>query len=95
MGWGYIAVMIGIFWFLVISPQRKQQKAQEEMLKALQKGDIVRTSGGIRGEILTLDEREVTLKIADKTKINVLRAFITGLDSAVNADAAKAASEDK
>ncbi len=87
MGWGYIAVMFAVFWFLIIAPQRKQQKAQDDMRAGLKKGDIVRTSGGIRGEIVTMDIREVTLKIAEKTKINVLRTHIAGPDVAGDAAA--------
>jgi preprotein translocase subunit YajC len=50
------------------------------MMKALKKGDIVRTNGGIRGEITAIDERDVTLEIAERTRIKVLRSHIAGLD---------------
>lgn len=78
---GFIAIMFLVFWFLIIQPQRKQQKAHDAMLKALAKGQSVRTTGGVLGEILEIDERQVTLKIADKTKINVLRSHIAGLEA--------------
>lgn len=85
MTYGYLAAMFAIFWFLIISPQRKQAKAQEAVLKGLKKGDIVRTTGGIRGEILSLDEREVTLKVAEKIKLNVLRSHVSGPDAPTDA----------
>lgn len=85
MTYGYLAAMFAIFWFLIISPQRKQAKAQEALLKGLKKGDIVRTTGGIRGEILSLDEREVTLKVAEKIKLNVLRSHVSGPDAPTDA----------
>jgi preprotein translocase subunit YajC len=50
------------------------------MMGALAKGDIVRTNGGIRGEITALDERDVTIEVADRTRIRVLRSHIAGLD---------------
>ena len=81
MTYGYIAAMFAMIWFLIIAPQRKQAKAQEAILKGLKKGDIVRTTGGIRGEILSLDEREVTLKVSEKTKLNVLRTHVSGPDA--------------
>ena len=90
MTYGYLAAMIAVFWFVVIAPQRKQQKAHESMIKALKKGDIVRTTGGVRGEILSIDEREVVLKVAEKTKINVLRSHVAGPDAVP-----EAASKDK
>ena len=80
-GWGTLGMMLlvfGFMYFVLIRPQAKQQKQREEMLKALKKGMVVRTTGGIRGEIVDLDDREVHLKIADKMKINVLRSHIAG-----------------
>lgn len=72
----FLALMFGIFYFLMIRPQQKRQRETDNLLKALRKGDKVRTSGGIRGEILDLTESEVTLLIADKVKINVLRSHV-------------------
>lgn len=65
-----------VFYFLIMRPQQKRQKEVDAMLKALQKGDKVRTSGGIRGEIVELGETDVTLLVADKVKINVLRTHV-------------------
>jgi preprotein translocase subunit YajC len=72
----FLALMFGIFYFLLIRPQQKRQRETDNLLKALRKGDKVRTSGGIRGEILDLTDSEVTLLIADKVKINVLRSHV-------------------
>lgn len=77
---GLLLVMMLVFYFLLIRPQQKRQKEQDSMLKSLRRGGIVRTSGGIRGEIVDIDEREVTLLIADRVKINVLRANVAGVD---------------
>ena len=74
----FLAVMFGIFYFLLIRPQQKRQRETDSLLKSLRKGDKVRTSGGIRGEILDLTDTEVTLLIADKVKVNVLRSHIAG-----------------
>lgn len=82
---GQIGMMVAIFavmYFVMIRPQQKQQAAHAAMLKGLRKGDIVRTDGGIRGEIISITETEVKLLIADKTVINILRARIQGADSA-------------
>ncbi len=87
-----LLLLLGTFafmYFLVIAPQRKQQKKHEAMLKALSKGDIVRTDGGIRGEILSITEREAVLLIDAKTKINILRARIAGPDAPEGAKAEK------
>jgi preprotein translocase subunit YajC len=70
------AVMFGVFYFLILRPQQKRQREVDDMLKALRRGDKVRTSGGIKGEIADINDTEVNLIIADKVKINVLRSHI-------------------
>ena len=59
---GQIALIFVIFWFLLIRPQRQQQKQHETMLKALKKGDEVVTAGGIIGEVVHIKDDRVTVK---------------------------------
>jgi preprotein translocase subunit YajC len=87
-----LAVMFGIFYFLLIRPQQKRQREMDDLLKSLKKGDKVRTTGGIRGEIVELTESEAWLLIADKVKINVLRANIA---TRIDRPAAEAKAEEK
>jgi preprotein translocase subunit YajC len=87
----FLVLMFGIFYFLLIRPQQKRQRETDNLLKALRKGDKVRTSGGIRGEILDLTDADVTLLIADKVKINVLRSHIA---SRAGAEVAKEPAKD-
>jgi preprotein translocase subunit YajC len=72
--------MFAVLYFLMIRPQQKRAKQHDAMMGALKKGDIVRTNGGIRGEITALDERDVTIEVAERTRIKVLRSHIAGLD---------------
>ena len=81
-----LALMFGVFYFLLIRPQQKRQREIDNLLKSLKKGDQVRTSGGIRGEIVDLTDQEATLLIADKVKINILRSHVA---SKLTGDAAK------
>lgn len=69
------AAFIAIFYFLLIRPQRKQQKAHEEMVAALKKGDQVVTVGGIVGRIVHLKDDRLTLQTAD-TRIEVERSKV-------------------
>lgn len=71
-----LGMMFVIFYFMLIRPQQKRQREVDDMLKALRKGDKIRTTGGIKGEIVDLNEADVTLLIADKVKINVLRSHV-------------------
>ena len=73
--------IFAIFYFLVLAPMRKRQKATQDMLSKLKKGDEVVTGGGIFGRVAALDEQRgfVVLQIADNVKIKVLRSAITAL----------------
>ncbi len=62
---GQIALIFVIFWFLLIRPQRQQQRQHETMLKALKKGDEVVTAGGIIGEVVHIKDDRVTVKSAE------------------------------
>jgi len=77
---GLLLLMFAVLYFLMIRPQQKRAKQHDEMMNALKKGDIVRTNGGIRGEVTALDERDVTIEVADRTRVKVLRSHIAGLD---------------
>lgn len=79
---GFLLLMFAVLYFVMIRPQQKRQKQHDQMLTELKKGDIVRTNGGMRGEVTALDERDVTIEVADRTRVRVLRTHIAGLDQA-------------
>ncbi|ABH01926.1 hypothetical protein BAPKO_0695 [Borreliella afzelii PKo] len=58
------APVIAIFWFLVISPQRKEEKNKKEMIKNLKKGDKVLQIGGIFGVVKKLGDTDVILELS-------------------------------
>ena len=65
-----------IFYFLLIRPQRKQQKTHDEMVKSLSRGDEVVTMGGIFGKIVHLTDDRVTIRTADDTRLEIERSKI-------------------
>ena len=67
------AIMIFIFYFIVIRPQQKQEKARQEMLSRLKRGDTVITSGGLIGKIDAVSPSEIKVEISDKVKVRVAR----------------------
>ncbi len=79
-----LVVMLGFMYFFVMRPEQKRAKEREVTLKALLRGDIVRTNSGIRGEIVRFEnnDRDVILEIAPKTRINVFRTQILGKETA-------------
>lgn len=79
-----IVLMIAIFYFLVFMPMRRQQKNQKEMIKTLQNGQTVLTSGGIIGTIVAVNDDTLILRIKpDNLKLQVSRNAVT---SVVGAD---------
>lgn len=79
---GLMVLMMVVFWLVLIRPQQKKQKELDALLKQLKKGQKVRTSGGIRGEIVDFKTEagdEVVLMISDRVKINILRSHVAGL----------------
>ena len=69
-----------VFYFVLIMPMRKKQKALEQLRAALKKGDRVVTSGGLYGEVVKTEESFVILKLADNVKAKVARWAIAGLE---------------
>jgi preprotein translocase subunit YajC len=74
-----IAAIILIFYFMVIAPASKQRKKTEAMLAALKKGDRVLTTGGIYGQVQSVENDVVWLKIAENVKIKVAKSAIGAL----------------
>lgn len=70
-----IVLMFAIFYFLLIRPQQKQQKAVKEMQSALKKGDKIVTIGGLHGIIDAIDEDKVVLD-TNGTKLTYSRVAI-------------------
>ncbi|OGQ79971.1 MAG: preprotein translocase subunit YajC [Deltaproteobacteria bacterium RIFOXYA12_FULL_58_15] len=78
MGMAPLLLMFLVIYFLLIRPASKQRKEHATLLNALKKDDEVVTSGGVYGKIVGLDDRIVTLEIADKVKIRILRDRVAG-----------------
>ncbi|MEM9016148.1 MAG: preprotein translocase subunit YajC [Verrucomicrobiota bacterium] len=75
-----ILIMV-MFYFILIRPQRKQQKAQEEMRKSLNRGDKVVSIGGIHGLVTGITDRTVSVKVADGLSIKFDRSAIASVES--------------
>ena len=75
-----IILMIAIFYFLVFMPMRRQQRRQKDMLKALENGQTVLTSGGIIGTIVAVNDDTLILRIKpDNLKLQVARSAGTSV----------------
>lgn len=71
-----MVLLFGAMYFFMIAPQRKKQKEHEKMLKSLESGDEVVTTGGIFGTITNVKEDRFVIRVSDNTKIEVGKAFV-------------------
>ena len=75
-----MVAIFAIFYFLLIWPVRKRQKALQALVEGLKRGDKVVTNGGIYGEVSAVEGPVVHLKVADNLKIRVAKSAISGLE---------------
>ena len=72
------ALVLGIFYFVVLLPMRRRQKKVEAFLSALKAGDRVITTGGVYGVITKVNEHSVLLQVAQNVRLEVARSAIVG-----------------
>ncbi len=90
-----LGLMVLIFYFLIIRPEKKRTKETEEMLNSIQVADEVITNGGIIGRVLSVQKDTVLIETgSDRTKIRVVRSAIAKNNTQHEA-AAQAAAEAK
>lgn len=74
-----LVLLGGVFYFLLLRPNRTRQRQQQNLLASLQVGDEVVTAGGIFGTLKEIDEGDdtVTVEIAPGTNVRMLRRAIS------------------
>lgn len=73
-----ILVMVGIFYFLVILPQKRQKQQLQEMVEALKINDEVVTNGGIIGKIKEVKDTSFIIQSAEKSFLEVGKSSVVG-----------------
>lgn len=73
---GLFVLMIAIFYFVILGPQRKKQKEHAAMLETLKPGDKVVTSGGVVGIVVSVKDRTISMRSAE-TKLEILKSAIS------------------
>ncbi|MEO6154088.1 MAG: preprotein translocase subunit YajC [Croceibacterium sp.] len=68
--------IVGIFWFMLIRPQMRQQKAQRAKIAGIKKGDQVITAGGLLAKVVRVDDEYAELEIAPTVRVKALKATI-------------------
>ena len=69
-------LLLFAFYFAILRPQQKRQKAHAELMKGVKSGDKVVTTSGIIGIVVTVKDKSVSIRSAD-TKLEVLKSAIS------------------
>lgn len=75
---GFIPIigMVLIFWFLIIRPQMKQQKAHKAKVSAVKRSDKIVTSSGIVGKVVKVDDEYAEVEIAQGVRVQIVKSMI-------------------
>lgn len=68
--------MIAIFYFLLIRPQQRRQKAHQEMIGAVKRGDTIVTTGGLIAKVIKVTDQELTIELADNVRVRIVRGMV-------------------
>lgn len=73
-----MALMIAIFYFLIIRPQQSRAKQHREMIEKVRRGDTVITSGGFVGKVLKVTDAsdEIEVELADTLRVRILKSTL-------------------
>ena len=93
---GMMALLFGAMYFLMIRPQKKKQKEEQQMRDSLQIGDEITTIGGIMGRVVTIKDESLIIETgADRNKMKIARwAIQTNNTAAEKAEAERAAAKE-
>lgn len=94
----FFLALFAIMYFVLIRPQQKQAKEQQTLMAGLKKGDDVITSSGLLGKIFAVDDKVITLEIANGVKVRMLKSSVQGrvnIEPAVKTDSAEPKKEEK
>lgn len=75
----FIVAILVVLYFLMIRPQQKRAKEQQNLMSSLQKGDEVIMSGGLMGRIVKLEDTIVTVAVNDTTELKFQKQAVVAL----------------
>ena len=74
-----IALLFALFWFMLIRPQRSRAREQQELIRSLEPGDEIVTTGGLYGVITQVDGDVLHVEIADGLAVRTARSAVAGI----------------
>ena len=73
----WLGLMIVLFYFMLIRPQKRREKERQALLAAVKTGDRVLFAGGLLGTVANVKDKTLVIKIADGVKVEVLRGAVS------------------
>ncbi len=74
---GWVVIMVALFYFMMIRPQQRKEKERKALISNVKSGDRVIFGGGMVGVVANVKEKIFVIKIADNTKVEVIRGAVT------------------
>lgn len=74
-----MGLMFAIFYFLLIRPQQKRNKAHQQMIQDLKVGDRIVSAGGLYGRVTGVSDTTLTVEIAEKVRVKINRSSVSML----------------
>jgi preprotein translocase subunit YajC len=74
-----ILLIIGVFYVLIIMPQRKRQRELQDLISNLKAGDKIITTGGIIGNVTLVRDSSLLIRSADKSILEIARSAVAGI----------------
>ncbi|MDQ3878781.1 MAG: preprotein translocase subunit YajC [Actinomycetota bacterium] len=73
----FLALLIGIFYFMLIRPQKRRVQQHQQLVKSIEEGDEVITIGGMVGTVSEMDDDHMVLEVSPGTRIRFIRSAIS------------------
>lgn len=74
---GWLVIMVGLFYFMMIRPQQRKEKERRALISGIKSGDRVVFGGGLIGTVANVKDTVLVVKVAENTKFEVLRSSVT------------------
>ena len=73
----WLGLMVALFYFMLIRPQKRREKERQALLGAVKTGDRVLFAGGLLGVVANVKEKTLIVKIADGVKVEIVRSAVS------------------
>lgn len=83
---GFLVLLVGIFYVLLLRPEQKRRKEHEELVSGLKRNDQIVLASGIHGRVAAVADKVITVEIAPKVQVQVDRSAVQSVQKATAAE---------